>query len=164
MMIQTKLSVQEEIDLYKKFNQTNSVRIIRQITRYLTHEISDRLEKSGHFGLSARHLSVFENVDFEGTNIVTLANRAGVTKQAMSKLVKEVNTEGYVHVKTDQRDSRVVIVSFSEKGIDFLRDMRREIQITRAHLNNSDIMSQEESTSMINGLQKLLSYLENSAN
>lgn len=163
-MIQTKLSVQEEIDLYKKFNQTNSVRIIRQITRYLTHEISDRLEKSGHFGLSARHLSVFENVDFEGTNIVTLANRAGVTKQAMSKLVKEVNTEGYVNVKTDQRDSRVVIVSFSEKGIDFLRDMRREIQLTRAHLNDSDIMSQEESTSMINGLQKLLSYLENSAN
>lgn len=164
MMIQTKLSVQEEIDLYKKFNQTNSVRIIRQITRYLTHEISDRLEKSGHFGLSARHLSVFENVDFEGTNIVTLANRAGVTKQAMSKLVKEVNTEGYVNVKTDQRDSRVVIVSFSEKGIDFLRDLRREIQLTKAHLNDNGIMSREESTSMINGLQKLLNYLENSSN
>ena len=164
MMIQTKLSVQEEIDLYKKFNQTNSVRIIRQITRYLTHEISDRLEKSGHFGLSARHLSVFENVDFEGTNIVTLANRAGVTKQAMSKLVKEVNTEGYVNVKTDQRDSRVVIVSFSEKGIDFLKDMRREIQLTKAHLNDKGIISKEESTSMINGLQKLLTYLENSSN
>ena len=164
MMVQTKLSIQEEIDLYKKFNQTNSVRIIRQITRYLTHEISNRLEKSGHSGLSARHLSVFENLDFEGTNIVTLANRAGVTKQAMSKLVKEVNTEGYVNVKTDQRDSRVVIVSFSEKGIDFLTVLRREIQLTKAHLNDTGIISQEESTSMINGLQKLLSYLENSTN
>ena len=164
MMVQTKLSIQEEIDLYKKFNLTNSVRIIRQITRYLTHEISNRLEKSGHIGLSARHLSVFENLDFEGTNIVTLANRAGVTKQAMSKLVKEVNTEGYVNVKTDQRDSRVVIVSFSEKGIEFLTVLRREIQLTKAHLNDNGIMSQEESASMISGLQKLLTYLENSSN
>ena len=107
---------------------------------------------------------MFENVDFEGTNIVTLANRAGVTKQAMSKLVKVVHTEGYVNVKTDQRDSRVVIVSFSEKGIDFLRDMRREIQLTKAHLNDCGIINQEESIMMISGLQKLLSYLENSSN
>ena len=109
-------------------------------------------------------MNLFENLDFEGTNIVTLANRAGVTKQAMSKLVKEVNTEGYVNVKTDQRDSRVVIVSFSEKGIDFLRDLRREIQLTKAHLNENGIISQEESTMMITGLQKLLRYLENSSN
>ncbi len=163
-MVKSKLSIKEEIDLYKKFNQTNIVRIVRQITRYLNNEISNRLIEKGHTGLSARHLSVFENLDFEGTNIVTLANRAGMTKQAMSKLVKEVAAEKYINVKTDQRDSRVLIVLFTEKGIEFLKDMREEIVLTRETMLSKGIISSKESNEMTHTLSKLLTYFQISAN
>lgn len=162
-MVDSNLSVKEKIALYKSLNQVNIVRIIRQITRYLTHEITRRLEKSGHSNLSARHLSVFENLDFEGTNIVNLANRAGLTKQAMSKLVKEVYTEGYVNVEPDKRDSRVVMVSFSEKGMDFLKDMYNEIQLNSEEIHLSGVMNEDELSTMISSLKKYLEHLKNSA-
>lgn len=163
-MVKSKLSIKEEIDLYKKFNQTNILRIVRQITRYMNNEISNRLLEKGHTGLSARHLSVFENLDFEGTNIVTLAGRAGMTKQAMSKLVKEVAAEKYIYVKTDQRDSRVLIVLFTERGIEFLRDMREEIIRTRENMLSEGILSNKESNEMTVTLGKLLSYFQISSN
>ncbi len=158
------LDIKSETDLYKQFNQTNIVRILRLVTRYMNNEISERLLKKGHEGLSVRHLSVFENLDFEGTNIVNLASRAGMTKQAMSKLVKEVTHLGYVSAKTDQKDSRVVTVLFTEKGIDFLRDLREEVAITKEEILNTGIISGKEATEMTTSLIKLLNYFKTAFN
>lgn len=158
------LNIKSETDLYKQFNQTNIVRILRLVTRYMNNEISQRLTRKGHGGLSVRHLSVFENLDFEGTNIVSLAGRAGMTKQAMSKLVKETTHLGYVSVKTDPKDSRVVTVVFTDKGIDFLRDLREEIAMTRDEILNMGIISGKEATEMTTSLIKLLNYFKTTFN
>ena len=157
-MIQTKLNMQEEIALHKEFNQRNSVRIIRQLNRYINAEINYYLSIGGHSKLSARHLSVFENLDFEGTNIVNLAQRAGMTKQAMSKLVKEVVAEGYLKVKVDERDSRALIVCFTDKGVVFLKDMRETIQNVRRKFKSN--IALQNTDAMVDGMLTLLNFLE----
>jgi DNA-binding MarR family transcriptional regulator len=143
-MKQDLLSVLEN---HQQFQKINLVRILRQSTRLITHHISKSLTKLGHPNLSARHLNVFENLVVGDNNIVSLANRAGISKQAMSKLVKEVSAEGYVDVVTDKRDSRLQIVKLTEKGGDFLLLLQKELlgkyyeilevgKVTKADLDN----------------------------
>jgi DNA-binding MarR family transcriptional regulator len=162
-MYQTKLNLKEEIELHNNFNKTNSVRIIRQITRHINTEINYYLIQKGHSKLSARHLSVFENLDFDGTNIVTLAHRAGMTKQAMSKLVKEVIQEGYARAIIDERDSRALTVYFTDKGVCFLKDMRETIQEVRAAFKAKGFNSSSNNDSFINNLQNILRFFETSS-
>ena len=114
------------LENHQAFQKINLVRVLRQTVRAITHQISRELHQTGHQNLSARHLNVFENLETSGNNIVSLANRAGISKQAMSKLVKEVTAEGYISVATDKRDSRVQNVTLTEKGTDFLLALQKE--------------------------------------
>ena len=114
------------LENHQTFQKINLVRVLRQTVRAMTHEISRELNQAGHPNLSARHLNVFENLETSGNNIVSLANRAGISKQAMSKLVKEVTAEGYITIVTDKRDSRLQNVTLTERGIDFLLSFQKE--------------------------------------
>lgn len=150
----------EQIERFKKFNEKNLVRLTRQLYRQVTNNINTRLENCGYKDLSARHLSVFDHIDFEGTNIVTLANRAGISKQAMSKLVRETNVAGYVSVETDQNDSRILNVNFNEKGLKFLNILQSEINKVREVILETEYVSKEDVTTTISTLSKILNYFE----
>lgn len=54
------------------------------------------------------------NVD--GTHIHLLAQRSGMTPQAMGRLVKRVESRGYVNVETDPDDARAKRVVYTKKG------------------------------------------------
>ena len=118
--------VQEQVESFKKFNQHNMIHLTRHLHRQVTVNMNKRLEACGYKDVATRHLSVFDHLDFDGTNIVTLANRANITKQAMGKLVREVSTAGYVMTQPDKSDSRSVIVQFSDKGLHFLHNVQKE--------------------------------------
>lgn len=144
----------------KDFNQTNVLRIVRQVVRHMNATIHARLEANGYSDLSARHLSVFEFLDVEGTNIVTLARRAGVTKQAMSKFVREVKEGGYVNVDRDTKDTRVWYVTLTKKGFKLMEVMQTEIKTTGDAIKESGTITTEETAAGFNTLTKLLNYFE----
>lgn len=68
------------------------------------------------------HVPVFGGLDPEGTNISTLAARAGISRQAMSGLVRDVEAEGYVRTFADPADRRALVVELTEKGAGFCDD------------------------------------------
>jgi DNA-binding MarR family transcriptional regulator len=144
----------------KEFNQTNILRVVRQVVRHMNAAINSRLESNGFGDLSARHLSVFEFLDIEGTNIVTLARRAGVTKQAMSKFVREVKDGGYVNVDRDTKDTRVWYVTLTKKGFKLMDVMQNEIKSMGETIKNTGLISAEETAAGFNTLTKLLNYFE----
>ena len=69
----TSLNSNEQVAHFRKFNEQNIVRLTRQMYRQITFNLNKRLEICGYNDIAARHLSVFDNLDSEGTNIVTLA-------------------------------------------------------------------------------------------
>jgi DNA-binding MarR family transcriptional regulator len=149
-----------QIERFQKFNERNFVRLTRQIYRQVTNNINTRLESCGFSDLSARHLSVFDHLDAHGTNIVTLASRAGISKQAMSKLVRETSQAGYVSVETDKNDSRISNVSFNEKGLGFLEILQTEINKAREVILENESVTKEDMSSTISTLSKILTYFE----
>jgi DNA-binding MarR family transcriptional regulator len=76
----------------------------------------------GHVDLRVGHLPVFGNIDAEGTRINVLAERAGVTRQMMGRLVKELEELGYVRASVDSTDRRAVVVSLTDLGWRFRAD------------------------------------------
>ncbi len=72
-------------------------------------------------GYSVRpaHVPVFAGLDPTGTNISTLATRAGISRQAMSGLVRDVESAGYVRTTPDPSDKRALVVELTELGAEF---------------------------------------------
>jgi DNA-binding MarR family transcriptional regulator len=55
-------------------------------------------------------------MDADGTRISELARRAGMTKQAMGQLVRELGQLRYVELWQDRTDRRAKLVTYTETG------------------------------------------------
>ena len=86
----------------------------RDITIELLHR---RLNEEGFDGIRYRHGSVFRFIDPEGSRLTVLAERSGLTKQAIAELVDELERLGYVARATDPNDRRAKIIRLTEQGM-----------------------------------------------
>ena len=68
------------------------------------------------------HFKVIVNLRTSGSRLTELAARAGMSKQAMGKLVDELEAVGYVTRISDPDDGRARLVCFSKSGFQLLRD------------------------------------------
>lgn len=80
--------------------------------------LHDRLAEEGFDGVRSVHGSVFRTIDPEGSRLTTLAERAGLTKQAMAELVMDLEKRGYVERLADTTDRRAKIIRLTETGRD----------------------------------------------
>jgi DNA-binding MarR family transcriptional regulator len=71
------------------------------------------------FAVRPAHVPVFAGLDPAGTNISTLASRAGISRQAMSALVRDVEAAGYVRTAPDPADRRALVVELTDAGAEF---------------------------------------------
>ncbi|MFI7701575.1 MarR family winged helix-turn-helix transcriptional regulator [Nonomuraea sp. NPDC049480] len=62
------------------------------------------------------HGSVFRFIDAEGSRLTTLAERSGLTKQAIGELVGELEDHGYVERVADASDRRAKIIRLTDHG------------------------------------------------
>ena len=91
----------------------------------------EKLGARGHTGLSLSHTNLLAHLDLAGTQITTLAERAGVTKQAIGSLVAELEHKGYIARSVDPADRRATLITYTEAGWQFLQDahqVKREIE------------------------------------
>jgi len=79
------------------------------------------LRDRGHT-IQPAHASVIVHLRTEGSRLTTLAERAGMSKQAMGKLVDELEALDYVERIADSADGRAKLVRFREPGLAFLAD------------------------------------------
>ena len=147
-----------------QFSERNLVRLIRLVERYTSTSISKILEQNGYAPLTARHLQVFENLDPRGSNIVQMAQNAAISKQAMSKLVKEVAAAGFVQVIPDERDSRFVTVRLTPQGEILKQDILNKIVDYYNSLIGSEGITKEEIERMTDALLKFVKHFEVSSN
>jgi len=66
--------------------------------------------------LRPSHLSVFPHLDFGGTRLTVLAERMGISKQAVGQLVTFLEEANMVERVADPSDGRARLVRFTEAG------------------------------------------------
>ena len=71
--------------------------------------------------VSAAHVHITRHLALQGTRLTELAERAGMSKQAMGDLVIQCEAWGLVTREADPRDARARIVKFTPTGLAWLQ-------------------------------------------
>lgn len=77
--------------------------------------------------LGASHIQITRHLPIDGCRLTTLAEHAGITKQAMGKLVDQCAAWGLVARLSDARDARAIQVAFTEAGRQWLAAYHRAV-------------------------------------
>lgn len=94
---------------------------LQNITGHLRIRFREGLRARGH-ATEPAHFKVIVNLRTSGSRLTELASRAGMTKQAMAKLVDALEDIGYVHRVDDPADGRARLVRLSKSGFRLLQD------------------------------------------
>jgi DNA-binding MarR family transcriptional regulator len=94
----------------------NVARSLMVASRAHTAAVTARLELRGYNDFPFASASLLWLMDEGGTRSTVLAQRAGVTKQAMSQLVRLMERQGYLEQVPDPTDTRAKVVRMTERG------------------------------------------------
>lgn len=84
--------------------------------RHLAEALQAHLVAAGFRDHRLVHHNVMAHVTHAGVRLTELAERAGITKQAMSELVVDLEQLGYLERTADPSDGRAKLITFTEKG------------------------------------------------
>jgi DNA-binding MarR family transcriptional regulator len=116
----------------------DDVALLCQIVATVTADrVIARLEAAGYGDVRVSHGYVFQGLVAGDTTITQLAGRLGVSAQAVSKTVIELEQAGYLHRRRDTDDGRARKIEITRRGQSMLatsRQARAEIaaEITAA--------------------------------
>jgi DNA-binding MarR family transcriptional regulator len=96
--------------------------LLQQLSRNFERRARSTLGTRGHGRLQPSHQVVLTSLGLEGSRLTALAQRAGMTKQAMGQIVDDLERLGYVERTPDPGDGRAKIVRFTPAGLDFVCD------------------------------------------
>lgn len=74
------------------------------------------LNDAGFTDLRLPHIAVLSYPSADGCRPTELAERAGISKQAMNQLLQSLEQLGYIQRSTDTEDGRARVVHFTERG------------------------------------------------
>jgi DNA-binding MarR family transcriptional regulator len=92
------------------------LRLIGLAMRQLSNDLSDKIMEAGFDDHRDSFHNVMPHVPAEGIRLTDLAERAGMSKQAMAELVAEAERSGYLHRTPDPTDGRAKIIQFTDRG------------------------------------------------
>ncbi|MCL1125689.1 MarR family winged helix-turn-helix transcriptional regulator [Shewanella surugensis] len=104
-----------------EMRENNIGRLFQQATRAYSERALTLLHERGFSDITLFHTVLISNLDTSGSQITTIADKAGITKQAMGQLVNELESKGYVKKTKNQHDKRAYLIQFTEHGKDALR-------------------------------------------
>lgn len=96
--------------------QTPLLLLIVLAERHLAEALQARLVAAGFDDHRLVHHNVMAHVTYQGIRLTDLANKAGMTKQAMSELVIDLERLGYLQRTADPQDGRAKLIGLTDKG------------------------------------------------
>ena len=107
--------------------------LLRVPAQAVHRRIIKDLNAAGFGELRMPHIAVLQFPGPDGVRPSTLAERAGITKQAMNQLLRSLEGHGYIVRSDGQDEGRMRVVRFTKRGhaayakiYDILRDIERE--------------------------------------
>lgn len=82
----------------------------------LSRQLQERIQEAGFTDQRMAHNAVFAHVPPEGITLAELARRAGMTKQAMSELVVDLEAKGYLTRRSGDHDKRTKVIELTHRG------------------------------------------------
>jgi DNA-binding MarR family transcriptional regulator len=145
-------------DDLEKLRQENFARLGLRLFRAFNARAVEMLRAHGYEGITLAHTALLVNLDTQGTRIVDLADRAGISKQAMGRLAQDLEERGYVRGSIDPTDRRAMMVTFTELGRQFLNDGVRILRQIEA--DYASVIGQEQLAALRASMLTLVHHAE----
>ena len=142
-----------------EWRQQHVGRLFLRASRSFAALATRKLGERGHGGLGMAHTALLPHVDAQrGSRTTEIAERAGMTKQAAGRVVRDLERLGYVERRADPEDARATLVAFTDEGWRFLEDahhVKREIEAEYAA-----VLGEERMGLLRSALEELLEHEE----
>jgi DNA-binding MarR family transcriptional regulator len=105
-------------------------RFDERVLRLMAHNVEVPLALSNlaaRSQVSAAHIHITRHLALEGSRLTDLAERAGMSKQAMGDLVDQCEAWGLVTRETDAKDARARLVRFTPTGLAWLQAFKEAV-------------------------------------
>jgi DNA-binding MarR family transcriptional regulator len=106
----------------RAFREQTLYRLVLRARRAENTEMVARIRARGYPDLKPSYPALLANLDSQGANMTVLAAKSGISRQAASQQLAEIEAHGYVELRPDPADGRAVIVDRTERGRRLLRD------------------------------------------
>lgn len=90
--------------------------VLFKCARLLNAQALDLLQKRTKQHVRPSHTALFPHIDLAGTRPGVLADRLGISKQAVGQLVEDLEGMGLLERVADPADGRACLVRFSARG------------------------------------------------
>ena len=115
--------VKRKLQEKKPERSKNIGRLIYKLYRYFVSWQEEKCPGKYLYKIKPSHVALLANINVYGGNNKELAQRASVSKQAMSKLLNEIEKEGIVEIERDKGDCRSNNIELTDKGAELLMCM-----------------------------------------
>lgn len=96
--------------------RTNFARRLDELADDIHRRLMNKLIAQGHHGLKMSFSAVLSHLGFAETRLVDIAERAGMSKQAIGQIADEIEALGYIRRVPDRNDRRAKNVVFTPRG------------------------------------------------
>jgi DNA-binding MarR family transcriptional regulator len=107
------------------YNPKNIGKLINMWKRFFDDWAYEALAREGYDYFKMSYMPLIMNISETGSSNNEIAAKARVTKQAMSKVVKELLAKGLISSQKHKTDARVSILFLTPKGKKFIEDTKR---------------------------------------
>jgi DNA-binding MarR family transcriptional regulator len=90
-------------------------------------EVQTRLLRLGYEDVRTGHLALLLNLERGGGRSTELARQAGITKQSMGELVRDLEASDFVERRSDPRDGRAQLILPTGRGLMLIAHARQAV-------------------------------------
>ncbi len=134
-------------------------RLSWRLKRYMHSTTEPLMAARGYGDFKMSSMSLLANLTEEGVTNNELAKKAGISKQAMSKVVKELEESGYINTRPHESDARSSVIFMAERGKQLFVHLNEVMEVIRTRMD--EVAGQERVEEMIAVLYEILEVLEN---
>jgi DNA-binding MarR family transcriptional regulator len=104
------------------------IRLLSIVKKDFDNRLTEKLQQGGYKDFRIGDMVLIVNISQEGTINNELAKKARITKQAMSKVVKNLEATGYIYTRKHETDNRATVIFLSDKGKQLVIDTSAVVQ------------------------------------
>ena len=100
----------------EKHRNNNVRRLLVAATRTVNRHITSELQRRGYEHTRPGHSALLANLDFNGSSVTEIAERAQISKQAMARLAVELEEMGLITREPSETDGRALMLRYTRLG------------------------------------------------
>ncbi len=150
MTTTTQKPLQKELAKLCENNKHNFGRILSHLKRSFDEWALAHLSKEGYPEVKMGYMPFLMNIDIEGTTNNALAQKLRVSKQAMSKTLKELETLNLIAANPNPNDARSSIIVLTNYGMQMVIHTRKQLDsLTKEYIK---VIGKKKYNNMIESL------------